>query len=126
MPKYRKKPVVVEAEIYKEGMEDGFSLAPIGPNVRGVIMKPYIQTLEGNKFINEGDYIITGVKGERYPCKPDIFEEKYQSEDGVTLNNIVIEQLLDYIKELEMHLLDARKPLPIMKEDIQHLLTYEE
>ena len=40
--------------------------------------------------------------------------------------DMVKEQLLDYIKELELHLLDVRKPLPIMKEDIQHLLTYDE
>lgn len=88
--KFRKKPVVVEADIYKEGMEDGFLLL-----FENVVIKdkerieywkknapqnmvPIIETLEGNHHISEGDYIITGVKGERYPCKPDIFEMTYE------------------------------------------------
>lgn len=56
--KYRKKPVVIEA--YQTDRE--------------VI----IRTLEGNMKANIGDYIITGVKGELYPCKPDIFEATYE------------------------------------------------
>lgn len=36
-----------------------------------------IKTLEGNNIANRGDYIIQGVHGELYPCKPDIFEEIY-------------------------------------------------
>ncbi len=61
-----KKPIAVKAEIYKLGMEDGF-----------IDGKPYIETLEGKHFIGKGDYVITGVKGERYPIKPDIFKETY-------------------------------------------------
>lgn len=56
--KYRKKPVVVEA--YQTDKE--------------VI----IHTLEGDMKANVGDYIITGVNGEQYPCKPDIFEKTYE------------------------------------------------
>lgn len=78
MTKYRKKPVVIDAEVYKEGMEDGFKLAQIAPNVRGITSKPYILTLEGDMIIDEGDYIITGIEGERYPCKPDIFHKTYE------------------------------------------------
>lgn len=37
-----------------------------------------IQTLEGNMFASVGDYIIKGVRGEFYPCKPDIFEQTYE------------------------------------------------
>jgi hypothetical protein len=40
--------------------------------------KPYIETLEDKMIISSGDYIITGIKGERYPCKPDIFEKTYE------------------------------------------------
>lgn len=40
--------------------------------------KPVIHTLEGNMEIADGDWIITGVKGERYPCKNDIFELTYE------------------------------------------------
>jgi hypothetical protein len=37
----------------------------------------YIDTLEGKMYVSPGDYIVTGIKGEKYPCKPDIFEQKY-------------------------------------------------
>lgn len=58
MAKYRKKPVVVDA--YKTDE------------------KIIIHTLEGDMTANPGDYIITGVNGEQYPCKPDIFEKTYE------------------------------------------------
>ncbi len=38
----------------------------------------WIETLEGGHIVCPGDWIITGVKGERYPCKPDIFEQTYE------------------------------------------------
>lgn len=37
-----------------------------------------IPTLEGTHIVSDGDWIITGIKGERYPCKPDIFEATYE------------------------------------------------
>jgi hypothetical protein len=95
--RYRKKPIVVEAEVYKPGMEDGIEshchlpfeyecqtaredmLCKNYPYVcKYGAGKPYIDTLEGPHYITEGDYIITGVKGERYPCKPDIFKLTYE------------------------------------------------
>lgn len=90
MAKYRKKPVVIEAEIYREGMEDGFDYETEswpGEHRENVHLiskdwqpkkRPFINTLEGKHYISEGDYIIVGVKGERYPCKPDIFEATYE------------------------------------------------
>ena len=69
MAKYRKRPVVIEAEVYRPGLEDGFR------------PEPYIATLEGQMIINPGDWIITGIKGERYPCKPDIFAASYEPAD---------------------------------------------
>lgn len=42
----------------------------------------YIQTLEGLMKASVGDYIIEGIKGEYYPCKPDIFNETYEVCDG--------------------------------------------
>lgn len=89
MAKYRKKPVVIEAEVYKEGLEDGFDLFQIHPNMRGLTKKPYIQTLEGKMAIDEGDYIITGIKNERYPCKPDIFKETYEKVEEENLEEEV-------------------------------------
>ena len=89
--KYRKKPVVIDAEQYKEGMEDGFEERYIDhnhPNLTfGIqasendtpVQVPYIKTLEGKHLITKGDWIITGIQGERYPCKPDIFNETYDA-----------------------------------------------
>jgi len=99
MAKWRKKPVVIEADVYKLGMEDAIEC--IVPAVRAFnkcensnkcktcnMMLPVIHTLEGNLVITEGDYIITGIKGERYPCKPDIFHTTYEPVAEVkTLHN---------------------------------------
>lgn len=60
MVKFRKKPIVIEA-VQHTGPE------PLP-----------ISTLEGTMLANPGDWIITGVKGERYPCKPDIFAATYE------------------------------------------------
>jgi hypothetical protein len=110
MAKYRKIPVVIEADVYKEGMEDGWRLnfsdegnkyerffkskegverfikdAKTNGYYDGEILYedpvPIIKTLEGIHKISKGDYIITGVKGERYPCKPDIFKMTYEPAD---------------------------------------------
>lgn len=74
---YRHKPIVVKAEQWIKGKE-----------VEGVICNPinnpmtsdeyYCKTLEGWLHVSEGDWIITGVNGEKYPCKPDIFEKTYE------------------------------------------------
>jgi len=66
MARCRKKPIVVDAEIYRPGLEDGVEDG-----------KPYIDTLEGKHYITPGDYIMTGIAGERYPIKPDIFLTTY-------------------------------------------------
>lgn len=86
--KYRKKPVIVEAEKYHKGLEDGFFACGHCPTAKFEVGdddcsecpsgRPYIATLEGNMVISPGDYIITGVRGERYPCKPDIFQATYE------------------------------------------------
>lgn len=90
MAKYQKKPVIVEAEVYEEGLEDGFDFFTLGGQFLCSLSKeamkngyprsmrkPYLNTLEGKMYISDGDYIITGVRGERYACRPDIFEETY-------------------------------------------------
>ena len=85
--KYRKKPVVIDAEKYAPGLEDGFVVDGVyhdkaGPVPRSMNRIPAIKTLEGFHEVSEGDFIITGVKGERYPCKPDVFVATYESVDG--------------------------------------------
>lgn len=77
--KYRKKPVVIEAIQY-----NGANFNEIRGFMRGtsysklVNRKIRIQTLEGHIYADEEDYIIKGVQGEFYPCKPDIFEATYE------------------------------------------------
>lgn len=56
--KFRKKPIVIEAYQTEVAFE--------------------IKTLEGNMQASPGDWIITGISGEQYPCKPDIFEKTYE------------------------------------------------
>lgn len=92
MMKFRKKPVIIEAVQFTglpgplpDGVRQeearwgggaeyqGFFNKKYGP-----IYKFYIDTLEGPMEVRVGDWIITGVKGERYPCKPDIFEMTYE------------------------------------------------
>lgn len=87
MGKYRKKPVVIDAILLtSENLMDCISF--IYPDVYAVdhstldqIRKNEfltIETLEGDMKAQFGDYIIKGVQGEFYPCKPDIFEQTYE------------------------------------------------
>lgn len=76
--KFRKKPIIVEAEQWFYGKEiDGVIDKPM-PLSGLNLMPPYIETLEGRLFVNEGDWIITGINGEKYLCNPDIFEKTYE------------------------------------------------
>jgi hypothetical protein len=90
--KYRKKPVIIEAvqwtgknhrEMYDFLTDDiNDYIKPNGDNfyidhnkIRGGLI---IKTLEGEHVASIGDFIIKGVNGEYYPCKPDIFEKTYE------------------------------------------------
>lgn len=77
MAEYKKKPVVIEAirftgSNYEEIREF------IGKNTLCSDLSIVIPTLEGDMVAQKGDYIIKGVHGEFYPCKPDIFNETYE------------------------------------------------
>lgn len=79
MPKFRKKPVVIEAtQWFKHGDHPEVKKAYTFEE-DGVTPQAYIKTLEGNHQVTPGDWIITGVKGEHYPCKPDIFQATYEA-----------------------------------------------
>jgi hypothetical protein len=77
---YRKKPVVIlaiqfDGENYDEIIEFAGKDNLLLPQFEGTYLG--IKTLEGDHTANVGDYIIKGVKGEFYPCKPDIFHMTY-------------------------------------------------
>ena len=97
--KYRKKPVVIRAKQFNaEDYEKWCSLRSAEDFVTDMVSGAYsteedefyhqvikmgdgeyrIETLEGDHFVSEGDFIIKGVEGEFYPCKPDIFKRTYE------------------------------------------------
>lgn len=104
MPKYRKKPVVIEAHQWFENGDHPEDHPPDQahwPDKEGEVVRRFrrpdvqgsdrcgqcghlmddhgwIDTMEGGHTVCPGDYIITGVRGERYPCKPDVFEQTYE------------------------------------------------
>ena len=76
MAKYRKKPIVIDAVQYKPwepDLPDGVCLCH-----RQQHRLPHIHTLEGLMIVEAEDWVITGVIGEHYPCKPNIFEATYE------------------------------------------------
>lgn len=91
MPKFRKKPVVIEARQFETNNENG----PGAPNMDALVLwmnqgkdkmvawhngtNVFIETLEGTHRADVKDWIIQGVKGEFYPCKPDIFAQTYEA-----------------------------------------------
>ncbi|MFI7113978.1 hypothetical protein ACIBK9_47210 [Nonomuraea sp. NPDC050227] len=103
MPRFRKKPVEIEAmllpidptpaqgmEVYQWIEQHIGSTQPAGegpgykPVATGVTIDPtdgqiVIRTLEGDMKVSPGDYVIRGVAGEFYPCKPDVFAETYEA-----------------------------------------------
>ena len=80
--KYRKIPVVIDAIKWDGNLKECFEF--LGDSYIGheagngydIIM---VKTLEGQHVASQGDYLIKGVKGEFYPCKPDIFKLTYEA-----------------------------------------------
>jgi len=90
--KFRKKPVVIEAYQFNPGGGNSVANVPAWFVDALLTKKIYvhddqqhlgINTLEGVMQADVGDWIIRGVKGELYPCKPDIFSETYDREPEV-------------------------------------------
>jgi hypothetical protein len=86
---FRKKPVVVDAfkygkhpapDWFKEMIADGKAKPHVSPHSDNPFFAYcHIVTLEGTMRADSGDWIIQGIKGEVYPCKPDIFEATYEA-----------------------------------------------
>lgn len=115
--KYKKKPITIEAirwnglnleEIKKfvgnsliyEIFDEAWKLGKGRPMVE---MK--IKTLEGIMTVSEGDYIIKGVQGEFYPCKPDIFEETYEQVENEPQTNY--DKITASAESLAEHLVES-------------------
>ena len=89
--KYRKKPVVIEAFQWTGGPNqtedpqwcvDAIKAGTVFFTDSGTPkVKMLIKALEGVMTANQGDYVIRGVNGELYPCKPDIFKKTYEPAD---------------------------------------------
>ena len=82
--KYRKRPVVIEALCFVGGDDCARQICAWADTVQmNLVGMPVhaieISTLEGTMRADIGDWIIRGVKGEYYPCKPDIFEATYEA-----------------------------------------------
>lgn len=126
MPKFRKKPVIIEArqatgspssnrEIInwtRGSRTPAFMDKRVVDDVEAQCLS--ISTLEGTHWVTPGDWIILGVAGEFYPCKPDIFEKTYEpvSDEGTSNNSYAyardlrkaadeIERLRDALRHIE-------------------------
>ena len=108
--KYRKKPIIVEAvkwtglnlEEIKNFVDESllYNICDGAWEVgeAPVVVDMQIRTLEGNMSVSVGDYIIKGVQGEFYPCKPDIFKETYETVSMVSDNDRTTVPMSQYIK----------------------------
>ena len=77
--KYRKRPIIIDAVLF-DGTEGAImEVKQLAGNNKVLINcdNLVIPTLEGDMIASKGDYIIRGVNGEIYPCKPDIFDKTY-------------------------------------------------
>jgi hypothetical protein len=87
MPRFRKKPVEIEAVLFGGSSTQAHALLKwmeggeyVNPTITTQDLRPlHIETLEGVMTATPGDWIIRGVQGELYPCKPDIFEQTYEA-----------------------------------------------
>ena len=80
MPKFQKLPLVIEAKQYKHNMKhppNGVCFCnnvPLGG-------QPHVHTLEGYHIVTDEDWIITGIIGEKYPCKDEVFRATHKAID---------------------------------------------
>ena len=97
---YRKKPVVIEAVQYGPYTAPTLELALFldGAGAYATADGIIIPTLEGDHLATVGDYIIKGVKGEFYPCKPDIFAMTYEPAATPTPDTL-IDDLMDELRD---------------------------
>jgi len=89
MPKYRKKPVIIEA--IRWNGDNGMEVSKFYPGRSDNLTEDnslQIYTLEGTMKCSVGDFLIKGVAGEFYPCKADIFEKTYELVEDATVSEL--------------------------------------
>lgn len=115
MGKYRKRPVVVEAFKWTgdenqtedpEWIVEAIRKGSVWFTDQGMVIK----TLEGEHLARPGDYIIRGIKGELYPCKPEIFKETYEK----------VEKMIDVMKPVNHDLLTSKYTDVYHEEDFKY------
>ena len=80
MAKFRKKPIVIEAmQFTGTNWADLVAWSGIEWHLDDIAVAVKVRTLEGELWADKDDWIIRGIKGEFYPCKPDIFAATYES-----------------------------------------------
>lgn len=119
MAKFRKKPVEIEAyQWFKNGDHPLDNVAPDDMGIEGALVRRFrrpdypgtdthvpcghiwhdhgwIDTLEGGHTVCPGDWIITGIAGESYPCKPLIFEKTYFESPEMTVDDALVVTITD-------------------------------
>lgn len=132
--KYKKKPVTIEAFQYDGDLKGAdnkyyvpsWAVAAFESGIMHYASKKFdspecelfIDTLEGTHHVSVGDYIIQGVNGELYPCKPDIFEKTYEKVEEETMEQTTF-TFSDAIKYLKLGKKVARKGWNGKKQYIQ-------
>ena len=129
--KYQKKPVTIEAIQFKEESiptikdwlgENLLAEARYSSPIHWIYR---IKTLEGNMLVTEGDFIIKGVKGEFYPCKPDIFEATYEKTVEELLNEYNKPETRERLTELRDQEL-VLKTEPVQENTLRFYAKQEE
>lgn len=112
MAKYRKKPVIIDAwQLTKENVEAGIPdwIDTEQVSIFGEANAfAEIYLFELTLHVNYGDYIIKGVQGEFYPCKPDIFEQTYEEAESTGGNEEDLTQLSDFDLAAKRLVVDSR------------------
>ena len=135
MARYKKKPVVIEAEQFTDENKDrcvNFVTCNCFPDFSGDGQPELkIQTLEGEMTASVGDFIIKGVNGEPYPCKPDIFAKTYnplvEKEFPAHQQRVVAEkvELDEKIEKLKCFILDQKSLFKTLSSSQQGILVLQ-
>ena len=128
MKQYRKKPVTIEAVQFdglnpaeiKDFVGEHCEVEIYDNEVTPPVARVIIHTLEGDMEVSKGDYVIKGVKGEFYPCKPDIFEQTYESTETLTELEEAARSLLEALSKTPYN----NKPITDAQIIVKQLLIF--